>query len=48
MAINEVLGRTSGTLIDIAPTILELQGVDKPQTMTGKSLLQESGEWLLQ
>lgn len=33
------LGRTSGTLIDIAPTILELLGVEKPQTMIGKSLL---------
>ncbi len=29
----------SGSLIDIAPTILELLGKDKPRQMTGKSLL---------
>ena len=28
-----------GSLIDIAPTILELLGKDKPEQMTGKSLL---------
>lgn len=31
---------TSGILGDIAPTILEILGVDKPETMTGKSLVQ--------
>jgi len=31
---------SSGSLIDIAPTILELLGKDKPNQMTGKSLLQ--------
>ena len=30
----------SGSLIDIAPTILELMGKEKPTQMTGKSLLQ--------
>lgn len=31
--------RKNGVLGDIAPTILELLGIDKPATMTGKSLL---------
>ena len=30
----------SGSLIDIAPTILDLLGEDKPPQMTGKSLLE--------
>ena len=29
----------SGSLIDVAPTILELLGIDKPNQMTGRSLL---------
>lgn len=31
--------RESGILADVAPTLLELLGVDKPEEMTGKSLL---------
>lgn len=31
--------RDGGTLIDIAPTVLELLGIDKPRAMTGTSLL---------
>ena len=33
------VGLRSGSLIDIAPTILELMGKDKPHQMTGRSLL---------
>ena len=33
------VGIRSGSLIDIAPTILELMGKDKPHQMTGRSLL---------
>jgi len=31
--------RYSGTLIDVAPTVLELFGIEKPEVMNGKSLL---------
>lgn len=31
--------RDDGTLIDVAPTVLELFGIEKPAAMTGKSLL---------
>ena len=37
---REKVSVQSGSLIDIAPTILELLGIDKPNQMTGKSLLQ--------
>jgi 2,3-bisphosphoglycerate-independent phosphoglycerate mutase len=30
-----------GVLADVAPTILELLGIDQPEEMTGHSLLQE-------
>ena len=30
----------SGVLADIAPTILQIMGVDQPEKMTGKSLLE--------
>ena len=36
---REKVSISSGSLIDIAPTILELLGKDKPDQMTGKSLL---------
>ena len=36
---REKVNLKSGSLIDIAPTILELLGIDKPNQMTGKSLL---------
>jgi len=32
--------RTGGRLADVAPTLLEMMGLDKPQEMTGRSLLQ--------
>lgn len=31
--------RPSGKLCDIAPTVLELMGIEKPQAMTGRSLI---------
>ncbi len=37
---REKVSISSGSLIDIAPTILELLGKEKPKQMTGKSLLQ--------
>jgi 2,3-bisphosphoglycerate-independent phosphoglycerate mutase len=37
---REKVSMCSGSLVDIAPTILELLGKDKPNQMTGKSLLQ--------
>ncbi len=36
---KEKVGVRSGSLIDIAPTVLELLGKDKPTQMTGRSLL---------
>ena len=36
---REKVGIRSGSLIDVAPTVLELLGKDKPNQMTGKSLL---------
>jgi len=32
--------RDGGTLADIAPTLLEVMGVDQPGAMTGESLLE--------
>jgi 2,3-bisphosphoglycerate-independent phosphoglycerate mutase len=32
--------RTGGSLCDVAPTLLELVGVDEPEAMTGESLLE--------
>ncbi|MBM09897.1 MAG: phosphoglycerate mutase (2,3-diphosphoglycerate-independent) [Magnetovibrio sp.] len=39
-----VLALDDGRLCDIAPTLLELMGIDKPIVMTGKSLLRTSGK----
>jgi len=36
--------RDGGTLIDIAPTVLELFGIEKPAAMTGKSLLVDGAD----
>jgi 2,3-bisphosphoglycerate-independent phosphoglycerate mutase len=36
---NQVTLRTGGILGDLAPTMLDLLGVEKPVEMTGKSLL---------
>lgn len=34
---------TRGKLADIAPTVLELMGLDQPEDMTGKSLIEHTG-----
>ena len=36
---NEPIAIHNGVLGDLAPTILELMGIEKPLVMTGKSLL---------
>ncbi|GAA0528046.1 phosphoglycerate mutase [Halorubrum aquaticum] len=36
--------RAGGSLCDVAPTVLDLMGLDRPAEMTGESLLGESGE----
>ena len=36
---DEVKALKNGKLCDLAPTLLELLGVSKPQDMTGKSLI---------
>ena len=33
--------RDAGVLADVAPTVLELLGLEQPAAMTGRSLLQE-------
>jgi 2,3-bisphosphoglycerate-independent phosphoglycerate mutase len=33
--------REGGVLADVAPTVLDLLGVDQPPEMTGKSLISE-------
>lgn len=33
------LKKTDGVLGDVAPTLLEIMGLPKPEDMTGKSLL---------
>jgi 2,3-bisphosphoglycerate-independent phosphoglycerate mutase len=37
---NEISLRAGGSLSDVAPTVLQLLGVDQPKEMTGKSLIQ--------
>ena len=37
--IKAALGSAGGVLADLAPTMLELLGLDKPAEMTGHSLL---------
>jgi len=39
MVDNQKINVHNGVLGDIAPTILELMGIEKPTVMTGKSLL---------
>ncbi|NJL56743.1 2,3-bisphosphoglycerate-independent phosphoglycerate mutase, partial [bacterium] len=34
---------TRGKLADVAPTVLELMGLDQPEDMTGKSLIDHTG-----
>jgi 2,3-bisphosphoglycerate-independent phosphoglycerate mutase len=36
---NDIKKISNGVLGDIAPTILELMNINKPQKMTGKSLI---------
>jgi len=36
--------RDAGTLIDVAPTVLDLMGIDKPDVMTGVSLVEGAQE----
>ena len=36
-----------GVLADIAPTMLEVLGVEQPKEMTGRSLLQQRAPWPL-
>jgi 2,3-bisphosphoglycerate-independent phosphoglycerate mutase len=40
--LHEVGVRDGGTLVDVAPTVLELLGIEKPTEMTGTSLLDGS------
>ena len=35
--------RDDGTLVDVAPTVLELMGIEKPGVMTGTSLIEGTG-----
>jgi 2,3-bisphosphoglycerate-independent phosphoglycerate mutase len=35
--------RDGGVLADVAPTVLELLGVEQPEQMTGRSLLRDAG-----
>jgi 2,3-bisphosphoglycerate-independent phosphoglycerate mutase len=35
--------RDGGVLADVAPTVLELLGIEQPEQMTGRSLLRDSG-----
>lgn len=37
--------RSGGALCDIAPTILEILNIEKPEEMTGKSLFEEEVKW---
>ena len=41
---TEMFAATKPALIDLAPTILELFGIDKPAWMTGRNLLPAGGE----
>ena len=35
--------RSGGTLADVAPTLLALMGIEQPEAMTGRSLLEAPG-----
>ena len=36
----EITARDGGVLADVAPTVLELLGLEQPAAMTGRSLLE--------
>ena len=36
--------RSGGILADVAPTVLELLGIEQPAAMTGRSLIERSTE----
>ena len=38
---KEIKLRENGKLADLAPTMLELMGIDKPKEMTGESLIEK-------
>jgi 2,3-bisphosphoglycerate-independent phosphoglycerate mutase len=38
-----MLRRQDGVLADVAPTVLDLLGIDKPAEMTGRTLLLDGG-----
>ena len=40
---RENLSLSSGKLSDVAPTILDLMGLEKPKLMSGKSLIKFGG-----
>jgi 2,3-bisphosphoglycerate-independent phosphoglycerate mutase len=37
---GEGINETGGALCDVAPTVLEVMGLPKPEEMTGESLIQ--------
>ena len=41
----DILALANGRLCDIAPTLLDLMGLDQPDEMTGKSLLLKNKEF---
>jgi 2,3-bisphosphoglycerate-independent phosphoglycerate mutase len=41
VTLEEVRLREGGVLADVAPTVLELLGIDQPEVMTGRSLLED-------
>ncbi|MFX1282829.1 MAG: phosphoglycerate mutase (2,3-diphosphoglycerate-independent) [Promethearchaeota archaeon] len=43
--INELKLRSDGSLVDIAPTILEIMGLEKPLEMEGKTLLKDTMQY---
>ena len=43
MTVEGVRVREEGILADVAPTVLELLGMEQPAEMTGRSLLEAGG-----
>ena len=41
---NAAIALRDGRLADVAPTLLELLGIDKPPEMTGSSLIVQAGD----